>query len=57
MIRDLIILFAPAYVGNGNTPDSTLEDQAGGSGFGFDDLDFDFDFLHGLPPQDELGGS
>jgi hypothetical protein len=57
MIRDLIILFAPAYVGNGNTPDSTLEDHAGGSGFGFDDLDFDFDFLHGLPPQDELGGS
>jgi hypothetical protein len=55
MILDLIILFVPAYVGSGGTPDSTLEDQAGGSGF--DDLDFDFDFLHALPPQDELGGS
>jgi hypothetical protein len=55
MIHDLIILFVPAYVGSGDTPDSTLEDQEGGSGF--DDLEFDFDFLHSLPSQDELGGS
>jgi hypothetical protein len=53
MILDLIICFVPAYVGSDDTPDSTLEDQVGGSGV--DDLDFDF--LHGLLPQVELGGS
>jgi hypothetical protein len=55
MILDLIILFVPAYVGSGDTPDSTLEDQTGGSGF--DDLVFDFDFLQGLQSQNELGES
>jgi hypothetical protein len=55
MIHDLIISFVLAYVRSSDTPDSTLEDQAGGSGF--NDLDLDFDFLHGLPSQDELGGS
>jgi hypothetical protein len=33
MICDLIILFVPAYVGSGDTPDSTLEDQARGARF------------------------
>jgi hypothetical protein len=48
MIHYLIVLFVPAYVGTGDTPNSTLEDQAGGSGSGFDDLAFDFDFLQGF---------
>jgi hypothetical protein len=43
--RDLIIPFVPAYVGSSGTPDSTLEDQSGGSGAGLDDLAFDFDFF------------
>jgi hypothetical protein len=53
MMCDLIILFVPSYVGSGGTPDSTLEDQAGG----FEDVNLDmFDFLHGVPSQDELRG-
>jgi hypothetical protein len=52
MIHDLIILFVLAYVDSGGTPDSTLEDEAGG--FGFED--YDFDFLHSLQTKDELGG-
>jgi hypothetical protein len=58
MTRDLIILFVSSYVGSGVTPNSTLKDQAGGSGSKFDDLafDFDFDFLQGLQSQDEFVG-
>jgi hypothetical protein len=45
MIRDLIILFVLTYVGSGDTPNSTLEDQVGG----FEDFNLDmFDFLHGV---------
>jgi hypothetical protein len=57
MIRDLVIIFVPAYVGSGDTPDSTLEDQRGV----YDDIGFDyFDYMRGVPcigTHEELGGS
>jgi hypothetical protein len=56
MIRDIIILFVPAYVGSSDTPDSTIEDQTGGYDNFISLDDIDFDFLHGVLTQDKLRG-